>query len=307
MTRLTLRFGGYQTEASVHTRALRLMAAELQKRVGGGTEVSVTANVADHGHKAADVLAMTAKGEMDVCYFQSSYLDTVKAPALRVLDLPFIWTDRARIYDKLDGALGARLADEVMAKTPYRVLGYWDNGFRHMSNRVRPIRSPADCAGLTMRTTSSQLHQEIFAAFNFMPVSIDPAELAQAVATGKVDAQENPLTNLMQFGINRHHRYVSLTSHFFGCAPLLVNRARFDALPREAQEALLAAAQEATRAQRGFAQAEDTRCFDILKGEGLEIVPTAEIDVAAFKTAVAPIVARESQAIGADVMAQTEA
>src|SRR5690606_37325211 len=123
----------------------------------------------------------------------------VKVPALRVLDLPFVWTDRARIYGKLDGALGARLAEEVTAKTPYRVLGYWDNGFRHLSNRVRPIRAPADCAGLSMRTTSSPLHQEIFAAFGFKPVSIDPSELAQAVATGKVDAQENPLTNLMQF------------------------------------------------------------------------------------------------------------
>src|SRR5690606_6412606 len=97
--------------------------------------------------------------------------------------------------------------------------------------RLRPIASPADCAGLTLRTTASPLHQEIFAALGFTPMSIDPADLAQAVATGRVDAQENPLTNLLQFGINRHHRHVSLTTHFFGCAPLMVNRERFDRLP----------------------------------------------------------------------------
>lgn len=306
MANLNFRFGGYQTEASVHTRALRLMAADLAKRLGGECEVSVTGNVADHGHKAADVLAMVARGEMDVCYFQSSYLDTVSVPSLRALDLPFILTDRASIYPKLDGAVGERIAADVAAKTPYRVLAYWDNGFRHMSNRLRPIRTPADCAGLTMRTTSSPLHQEIFAAFGFKPLAVDPSELAQAVATGKVDAQENPLTNLLQFGIDKHHKYVSLTSHFFGCAPLLVNRARFDALSREAQDALVAAAREATLAQRGFAQAEDTRCSEVLRGEGIEIVPAAEIDLAAFKKAVAPIVARESTAIGPAVMAALE-
>jgi TRAP-type transport system periplasmic protein len=307
MSRLTFRFGGYQTEASVHTRALRLIASDLEKRLGGDGAVDVTGNVADHGHKAADVLTMVAKGDMDVCYFQSSYLDTVSVPALRALDLPFLFTDRARIYGKLDGALGAQLAEQIAEKTPYRVLAYWDNGFRHMSNRRRPISKPTDCAGLTMRTTSSALHQEIFAAFGFKPVSIDPSELARAVADAKVDAQENPLTNLLQFGINRHHKHVSLTAHFFGCAPLLVNRARFDALPREAQAALQAAAREATAAQRGFAQAEDTRCMQVLTGEGAAIVPLGEIDIAAFKAAVAPIVAREAQAIGRTVMAEVEA
>ena len=303
MSGISLRLGGYQTEASIHTRALRLMAAGLAERLGPAAEINVTANVATLGHKAADVLAMVARDEMDVCYFQSSYLDTERVPSLRALDLPFVITDRARIYENLDGAFGARLAADVAAGTPYRVLAYWDNGFRHMSNRLHAIRTPADCAGLKMRTTASPLHQEIFAAFGFAPMSVDPAELAQAVATGKVDAQENPLTNLVQFGLFATHKHVSLTSHFFGCAPLLVNKARYDALPDHARQALHEAARTATKAQRGFAVGEDVRCTALLAKEDVSVVPTADIDVAAFKAAVAPIVAREAKAIGKDVMA----
>ena len=307
MVRLSLRFGGYQTEASVHTRALRALVAELDRRLGGEADIALTANVADHGHKAADLLKMVATGEMDFCYFQSSYLDAARVPALRALDLPFLVTDRDRIYAKLDGAFGERLAAAIAAHTPYRVLAYWDNGFRHVSNGVRPIRAPADCAGLRMRTTSSPLHQEIFAAFGFTPVAIDPAELTQAVATGRVDAQENPLTNLVQFGLHPYHRHVSLTAHFFGCAPLLANRARYDALPRDVRDALDAAVAAETEAQRSFARAEDARCLALLEQAGVAIVSPEEIDTAAFRAAAGAIVAREAAAIGRDVLAQLEA
>lgn len=300
------RFGGYQGERSVHTRALRLLAADLERRLGGETRVAVTANVADQGHKAADVLGMVARGEMDVCYFQSSYLDVANVPILRALDLPFVFTDRAGIYAKLDGEFGALIAAAVAAGTPYRVLGYWDNGFRHLSNVVRPIRSPADCTGLRIRTTASPVHQEIFSSFGFQPLAIDPADLPAAVANGVVDAQENPLTNFVNFGIHKHHKHVSLTSHFFGCAPLLINKARYAKLPVTIRDALHASVAEATAAQRGFAQAEDAECRAAVVAEGAAIVEAGEIDIAAFQRAAAPIVSREAGVIGREALAHLD-
>jgi C4-dicarboxylate-binding protein DctP len=301
---VSFRLGGYQGEKSVHTRALRLLAAGLERRLGETAEVAVTANVADHGHKAADVLKLVAGSDMDVCYFQSSYLDVARVPTLRALDLPFRLTDRRAIYAKLDGAFGERLAADIARETPYRVLAYWDNGFRHISNAVRPLRAPKDCAGLRMRTTASPVHQQIFAAFGFEPIAIDPADLPAAVANGRIDAQENPLTNTVNFGVHRHHKHLSLTSHFFGCAPLLINRGRYDALAREVRDALLAAVAEATKAQRLFAQGEDAECRAVILEAGVEIVEPEEIDIAAFEAAAAPIVTRETAAIGRDVVAQ---
>jgi tripartite ATP-independent transporter DctP family solute receptor len=281
-----------------------LLVGELERRLGDAITIDLIANVADQGRKSAEVVPMVAGGELDVCYIQSSYIDATRAPTLRVLDLPFVFTDRARIYAALDGAFGEHLAAEVAAGTPFRVLAYWDNGFRHISNRAHAIRTPADCAGLKIRTTASPLHQEIFSAFGFVPIAIDPSDLAQAVATGKVDAQENPLTNLVQFGLYGAHKHVSMTSHFFGCAPLLINRERYEGLSTETQRALAEAVRAATQAQREFAVAEDTRCIEILKPEGVVITPPEAIDVAAFKAAAAPIVARETAQVRKDVLAE---
>jgi TRAP-type C4-dicarboxylate transport system substrate-binding protein len=217
-----------------------------------------------------------------------------------------VLTDRERIYAKLDGELGARIAAAMAAATPYRVLAYWDNGFRHISNSVRPIRTPADCVGLSMRTTASPLHQEIFAAFGFKPVFIDPADLPGAVARGEVDAQENPLTNTVNFGIHKHHKHVSMTSHFFGCSPLLINKARYAGLPMMVRDALHAAVAHATEAQRGFAQGEDAQCRVAILEEGGRIVEAEDIDLPAFQAAARPIIEREAAAIGADVMAELE-
>jgi TRAP-type C4-dicarboxylate transport system substrate-binding protein len=288
----TIRIGGYQGEGSVHTRGLRAFAADAERRLGPGWHVEVTANVSDHGHKAADLLAMVADGRLELCYFNSSYL-AERVPSLALFDIPFVLTARGSIYRQLDGEIGRQLAADVAAVTPYRLLDFWDNGFRHVSNRLHPIRAPQDCRGLRLRIVASPLHKEVFAALGFVPMAIDVKDLVAAVNDLTVDAQENPLTNLVNFNLHRTHRHVSLTSHFFGVALVLANRAWFDGLDREVQATVTAAMAQATAQQRAFAIAEDAQCLAVLQKDGVAIVSADEIDFAAFRAAVAPIVERE--------------
>jgi len=297
MPKYSLRLGGYQPESSVHTRALHHLAGLLPARAGGVFDPAINANVTAQGHRASDLLAMVEDGRIDACYFASSYL-AARVPSLAVFDLPFVATDRARDYAKLDGEFGVRLAADLAARTGCRVLGYWDNGFRHLSNRLRPLRTPEDCRGLRLRTLDNTLHQEIFAAIGFQPVFLDVKDLPDAVARHVVDAQENPLTNLINFGLHKTHRHVSLTAHFFGVALFLVNRAWFDALAPEAQEALRAAVADTTKRQRELAMAEDARGLEVLAQDGVAVVGPAEIDWAAFRAAVAPILQREIARVG---------
>jgi TRAP-type C4-dicarboxylate transport system substrate-binding protein len=287
----TIRVGGYQGEASVHTRALRAFAGQAERELPGW-RVDVTANVADLGHKAADCLPMVADGRLELCYFNSSYLSE-QVPSLALFDIPFVLNARENVYRKLDGALGRTLAAGVAAATPYRLLDFWDNGFRHISNRARPIRTPRDCAGLKLRIVASPLHREVFAALGFKPVVIDVKDLVAAVSRHTVDAQENPLTNLVNFELHHTHRNVSLTSHFFGVALVLANRAWFDSLDARVRAALTATMAQATARQRALAQAEDARCLALLATDGVAVVPAESIDIQAFRAAVSPIVARE--------------
>ncbi len=286
---MIVRCGGYQGDSSIHTHALRVIEADLGR---AGIAVELTVNVTQQGRKAADLLAMVERGELDLCYFNSSYLSE-RVPSLRLLDLPFLITDRAQAYRHLDGPLGDRLIGGVKAKTGFRVLEFWDNGFRHISNRLRPIRAPRDCAGMKIRTLDNPLHQEIFRAFGFEPVIIDVKDLPGAVASGLVDAQENPLTNTVNFGMHRTHRHISLTSHFFGVALLLINAKHFDDWPAQTQAAVRAAAAAATRTQRAAAAREDVDCLDRLKQDGCEIVTAEAVDRAGFEAAVADIRRRE--------------
>lgn len=280
-----LRIGGYQAESSILTRAVQHLAAELTGAPGANWRIEVTRDVTEKGFRAVDLLSMVEEGTMQMCYFASSYL-AGRVTALGSFDKPFGVIDRASIYAGLDGDLGARLAGDVAGNTGYRVLGYWDNGFRHISNRLRPIRNPEDCRGMRIRTLDNAMYQRVLAAVGFTPMVIDVKDLVRAVETHAVDAQENPLTNTVNFGLHKTHKHLSLTSHFHGVALLLANRAWFEGLAPAMQSALLAASANATVAQRQFAIAEDTLCLEQLRRDGVTIVPAEEIDLAAFRTAV---------------------
>ena len=281
-----LHFAGYQPARSVHTRALHALRDSVASRAGDALAITVTDSIVAAGRKAADLLSMVESGELDGCYFASSYL-AARVPALGVFDQPFQAGAREAVFAGLDGDAGTELAEQVAAATAYRVLGWWDNGIRHISNAVRPIRTPADCVGLRLRTLDNAQHQAAFRRLGFQPMFIDVADLSRAVADRTVDAQENPLTNLVNFDLHAHHRHVSLTGHLLGIALLLVNRARYDALPDEPRRRLDAAARESEVHQRALAIAEDAECLRLLADAGVTVIGPDAIDLQGFRAAVA--------------------
>jgi TRAP-type C4-dicarboxylate transport system substrate-binding protein len=119
-----------------------------------------------------------------------------------------------------------------------------------------------------------------------VPMFIDVADLSRAVADRTVDAQENPLTNIVNFGLHTHHGHVSLTSHLVGVAPLLVNHARYAALPGELQRFLAEASAESVAVQRRLAVAEDEACLRLLAKAGVAVLRPDAIDMQAFAAAV---------------------
>lgn len=291
-----LRFGGYQPERSVHTKAVRALGEALRARLGDGMAFDFTAQITETGRQAADLLSLTESGELDMCYFASSYL-AARVPALGVLDLPFEGADRATIWRRLDGEAGRLIKMAVATSTGYELLGFWDNGVRHISNGVRAIRTPADCAGLSIRTLDNDFHKAIFAALGFVPRHIDVKDLGEAVRSRAIDAQENPLTNLVNFDLHKTHRHVSLTGQFFGIALLLANRAGLARWPAAQRAALDEAIVLATQTQRTLAAAEDDACLKLLRDDGVAVVMSDAIDLAAFRAAVAGVVAREASRI----------
>src|SRR5689334_18342652 len=251
-----IRVAGYQDEASVHTRAMRVMVGAA---LGGATDllrIDFVPDIAARGRKVADLLDLVRCGEVDLCYFSSSYL-AARVPALGALDVPFCFAERADTCARLAGALGSILAREVAARTEYEVLGFWDNGMRNLSNRTRPIRTPADCDGLRIRTLPNAAYHATFRAIGMEPVTIDVGDMVQAIARGEVEAQENPLANIRLFGLHRYHPFVTMTGHFHGIALVLCNAAARAGWPQSVRAALSVAISEATAVQWEFARDEE--------------------------------------------------
>lgn len=278
-----VRIAGYQGEGSILTTALRGMAQALAGP-GSGLEPVFEADVTAAGEPAKQLFSSIEAGQRQIGYMASSYL-TARVPALGVLDLPFSVNNRAMALAALDGEAGRLLREAVARDSGFHVLAYWDNGFRHISNALRPIATPADCSGLVIRTLDNALYRAMLAALGFSPVTTDVKELVHAVESGAVQAQENPLTNLISFGLWRHHPHVSLTGHFFGVLLLVCPRVWFEGLDATQRAVVEQAAADATAVQRARAAAQDSAALATLREHGVAVLTPDEIDLDAMRAA----------------------
>jgi tripartite ATP-independent transporter DctP family solute receptor len=289
VTAIVLRFGGYQEPESVHNRAAARFGALLEERLGDRVAFELIGSILKLGYRSGDLVPMVERGELSFCYM-STVRFSKAAPELQLLELPFVVGDRASAFKVLDGALGERARREIEAKTACRVLGYWDNGFRHLTNRVRAIRTPADCRGIRIRTQMSELHGETFRALGFEPLAIDIKEFTEQVSGERIQAQDNPLTNIYHFGVHNHHRYITLTGHFWGASVLVCNAAHYRSWPKDVQAAVDAAAKDATAYQRKLAAAEDEAILAKLDPAQNEVIRLTDAERAAFIKAVEPVI-----------------
>jgi TRAP-type C4-dicarboxylate transport system substrate-binding protein len=288
---ITMKFGGYQPPASIHNRAARRFGELLEQKLGDRIAFELIGSVLDLGRPSGDLPVMVEGGELAFCYM-STVRFTTWVPELQLLELPFVVRERRTAWAALDGRLGELYTRRLHAATPWRVLGLWDNGFRHLTNRVRPIHRPQDCRGLRIRTQMSELHGEVFRALGFVPIAVDIKQFVQDIAGDVFDAHDNPLTNIYAFGVHRYHRYITLTGHFFGASFMIANERQYRSWPAEVQAAVDEAALQATALQRQLAASEDRDVLARLGPPGNDVTQLAADEHAAFVAAVQPVLAR---------------
>ena len=288
---LRLRAAGYQGAASILSAAMSSLCDALRQRDEWALETQWTPNVTSTGESAASLFASVEAGERQLCYMASGYL-SARVPALQVLDLPFSVTDRVQALSLLDGHAGELLRQAVEGDSGFKVLGFWDNGFRHLSNALRPLHHPDDVRGLRVRTLDSALYRQSLNAMGFEALTSDVKELVQWVQTGHVQAQENPLTNYLGFELWRHHPHVSLSGHFWGVVLLLCPMRWYQALTATARHHLDEAARQASSLQRTLAAQEDARALEQMQQLGVNVVLPQAMDLAAFRARVSGVQAQ---------------
>ena len=303
--KLVIRFGGYQEPASIHNRAAARFGELLQQRLGDRVAFELIGSIVKLGRPAGDLVPMVERGELSFCYMSTVRFSRA-APELQVLELPFVVTDRGRAFEALDGDYGEMARGQVNAKTACRLLEYWDNGFRHLSNRVRPIRTPDDCRGMRIRTQTSELHGEVFRALGFEPIASDIKEFVEQIGGDRFQAQDNPLTNIYNFGVHHHHRYITLSGHFWGASAIVCNAAHYAGWPVEVRSAVDAAARDTTAYQRRLAAAEDAEIMAKLDPAENDVIRLTEAERGAFVRAVEPVLEKHRKRLDPKLFAYLE-
>jgi TRAP-type C4-dicarboxylate transport system substrate-binding protein len=220
-------------------------------------------------------------------------------PELGFVDLPFLFEQRDQARAAIDGELGRCLSRAIEARINYRILGYFENGFRHISNRLRTVRTPADLKGMRIRVLPSEVQARTFELLGAVPLRWDLTEAIAAIKAGTIDAQENPFANTVTYGVHKFHHFHTLANHFYISRPIFLNRTQFDAWPRELQSAMRDAVIKAVAFQRGLAIEEDREARAAIVAAGCEITALTGEQHALFRGAVDPLLQEARQTYGA--------
>jgi len=211
-------------------------------------------------------------------------MDRVAAfvPELSVFDLPFLFTTREQVERVI---YGSDVFDRIRKKVEEKgiiILGMTENGFRSVTNNVKPIRTPEDLKGLKLRTPPNPVRLAMFQAWGANPAPLSMNELFSALQQGVFDGQENPLNVTESNNLYEVQKYISITKHVYNPQLILMSKILWDKLPRNVQASLLRAGQLTGDFDRRNGEAQYQQSYDFLS-KHCEI--NDDVDIDAFKEA----------------------
>lgn len=278
---IELKLGNTSSPSASQTAAANEFARRVNEKLAGKVKLTVYPN-SQLGNEN-ELLQKLKIGTVD--FSQPSTVMSTVAGEFGVFDMPYLIKDRAHM---------ARFRDEVFWKDiapktegqGIKVIAVWENGFRHITNNVRPINKPEDLKGIKLRVPPGIWRAKMFQAYGASPSPMQFSELFVALQTGVMDGQENPLTNIWGAKLQEVQKYLSLTNHVYSPSFLAVGAARWKRLPADVAKQI----EEIARGTQSWVleneAKEDGILLDKLKQSGIQI-NTADRD--AFVKASTPI------------------
>src|SRR4030081_90436 len=246
------RFSQYHNQAASGTlhKNLTAMWEAVRNETNGRVETTVYAenNKLPGGDPVA--LKMLIAGEIQFFTLMGGIIGTV-VPAAEAQQLPFAFKSAAEAHKAIDGPLGQYIGQEMAAKGMhlFAVAGF-DNGMRQVAAIPRAITTPEDFAGMKIRVPPGQMMLDTFGAFGAQPVTTPSNQIYDALKTGRVDSQENPLVIIQGFRLYELLKYVSLTNHMWSGFNAMAHPATWKALPDDINGVIERNATKYVRQQR---------------------------------------------------------
>lgn len=249
---------------------------------GGNTTVNV-AGAATMGDDVEMLTSATA-GVINVSANSQGAMSQI-VPEIGLLGLPFLFKDLPTAWTVLDGDVGTML-DERAQQSGLKILGFWDNGIRHVSHMTKVVPTPADIKGMKIRTPPDQMTVDIFNALGTAPAPLAFSELPTALQSGVFDGQENPLTNIFSSKIHEITKFITLTGHKYESTPVVAGLGWWSGLDEATQNCALEATAKAGETQRNLSLEADEKLRPEMEAAG---VTFAEADRDAYIAATASV------------------
>ena len=214
-----------------------------------------------------------------------------------LINLPFALNSSEEADALLDGPWGQKL----MAKLPEKGLvglGFWENGFRQISNNRHPINKAEDISGLKLRVIQNPLFIDTFKALGANALPMPFPEVYTALETGTVDGQENPLATLIASKFYEVQKHTVISNHIYSVWAFLISKKFWDKLSPDEQKILTEAANEATAFERKTIRAFDATALEDIKSKGIQVTTLSDEETAKLREITKPVSAKFIQEFG---------
>lgn len=298
--KIVVKFSHVTTADSPKGMAVERFAELVRQRTGGRVEVQVFHD--STLYKDGEEFEALREGKVQLIAPATSKLAGI-APAWQVLDLPYLFPSYEAVHRFVDGPARARLFEALEAEGLVPLV-FWDNGFKQMTNRVRPLVHPVDFAGLRFRVMmGSSVLQEQFRLLNAEPIPLAFSDVPGALAHDRVDGQENTLSNLRTKRLYEGQTYMTLSNHGFLGYVVLAEQDFWRSLPPDIRAVLEDSLEDVTRWERDYAAATNAKDLETLKKmDGLEIHLQTPKERREWEQALAPVYNSFAEQVSADLI-----
>lgn len=260
-----IKFGHVGAPGSLFAQSAELFAKAANAKLGNKAKVVVYGS--SQLGSDSELLKKLKLGTADLAL--PSTVMTSVAPEFGVFEMPYLVQDRAHAAKIADGVIRPTLGP-IIEKQGYKIIGVWENGYRHITNNKRPIVKPADLQGVKLRTPSGVWRVKMFQAYGAQPSPMELKEVFVALQTGVMDGQENPLTQIYSQKFQEVQKYLSMTGHVYTPAYVTAG-ASWSKLPADVQKILADTAKEVEPQVLALAEKLDKDLVDKMKTSGIQV------------------------------------
>ncbi|MBC7133035.1 MAG: DctP family TRAP transporter solute-binding subunit [Roseovarius sp.] len=297
----TLRLSHNTGDSTTWHKGAEKFAELVAERSDGAIEVRVFPNAQLAGGDQMRQADMVGRGALDLVV-TSAINVTPLVPEMAVFSLPYLYAS----YEQVDattapGGPAGRLAD-ILEEKGIMVLAWGENGFREVTNNVRPITAPEDMHGLNMRV-AGPMYIDVMNALGANPQQMQWTETMTALQQGVVDGQENPIgAVIIPQQVFEVQKYLTTWHYSYDPIFLGISKAKWDSYDADTQQMLREAAVEAMDYQRRITREGTATGIDFLRERGMEVHEPGEEELAAFRAATQPAFDQWAERVGPELV-----